>query len=68
MPEVVGIEPDARTAARARATVAQLENATVRDNRFDPSALGNETFDFVTFVAVLHHLPRHLVVTVLPRC
>jgi SAM-dependent methyltransferase len=57
MPEVVGIEPDARTAARARDTVTETQNATVRDEPFDPAAFGEATFDLVTFVAVLHHLP-----------
>jgi SAM-dependent methyltransferase len=57
MPEVVGIEPDGRTAARARARVAEHENAIVREEPFDPAAAGDETFDLVTLVAVLHHLP-----------
>lgn len=57
MPEVLGIEPDSQTAARARDTVAETENATVRADPFDPVAFGDATFDLVTFVAVLHHLP-----------
>lgn len=57
MPEVVGIEPDVRTAARARSAVAEVENATVLDEPFDPTIFGGATFDLVTFVAVLHHLP-----------
>lgn len=36
MPEVVGIEPDDRTAARARVTVAKMDNATVLEAPFDP--------------------------------
>lgn len=57
MPEVVGIEPDDRTAARARVTVAKVDNATVLEAPFDPAAFDQESFDLVTFVAVLHHLP-----------
>lgn len=57
MPEVVGIEQDDRTAARARVTVAKVDNATVLEAPFDPAAFDQESFDLVTFVAVLHHLP-----------
>lgn len=57
MPEVVGIEPDAETFTRARDTVAEIENATVRIAPFDPDTFRDESFDLVTFVAVLHHLP-----------
>lgn len=57
MPEVVGIEPDARTAARARITVTEVDNATVVDASFDPAVFDQESFDLMTFVAVLHYLP-----------
>jgi SAM-dependent methyltransferase len=57
MPEVVGIEPDGLAAARARATVAKVDNATVCEAPFDPGIFDHASFDLVTFVAVLHHLP-----------
>lgn len=57
MPEIVGIKRDAETFTRARDTVAEIENATVRIAPFDSDAFRDEPFDLVTFVAVLHHLP-----------
>jgi len=57
MPTAVGIEPDSITAVRARDTVATANNATVLESPFDPGAFDPESFDLVTFVAVLHHLP-----------
>jgi 2-polyprenyl-3-methyl-5-hydroxy-6-metoxy-1,4-benzoquinol methylase len=57
MPEVVGLEPDARTAACARGTISEVDNATVLEAHFDPIAFDQNSFDLVTFVAVLHHLP-----------
>lgn len=57
LPQVVGIEPDSRTAARAQARLSPHENAVVLEETFDPAVFDGETFDLVTFVAVLHHLP-----------
>jgi len=57
MPHVVGVEPDEPTAARARAGLVGVDNATVIEASFDPAAFDPESFDLVTFVAVLHHLP-----------
>jgi SAM-dependent methyltransferase len=57
MPDVTGIEPDARTAARARSTLGGVHNATVRVEPFDSATIDEASFDLVTFVAVLHHLP-----------
>ncbi|WP_341935483.1 class I SAM-dependent methyltransferase [Microbacterium sp. LWO14-1.2] len=55
--EVVGVEPDPATAARARRAVADQPRATVIESAFRPAEFGDETFDLVTLVAVLHHLP-----------
>ena len=57
MPEVVGVEQDASTAARARTTVADLDHAAVLEAPFSPTTFSPASFDLVTFVAVLHHLP-----------
>lgn len=57
LPVVVGLEPDPRTAARAHARVAEVENATVLEAPFSSTALDQTGYDLVTFVAVLHHLP-----------
>lgn len=62
MTEVVGVEPDSPTADRARATLAERKNATVVAAAFNSATLDSTTFapasfDLVTFVAVLHHLP-----------
>ena len=54
-PEVVGIEADPATAALASAAVRTLPNASVVAASF-PSADGRR-YDFVSMVAVLHHLP-----------
>lgn len=54
---VVGLEPDARTAAKARMNVKGFRNATVREEPFDLTAPGEPRYDLVTFVASLHHLP-----------
>ncbi len=57
LPVVVGLEPDPRTAARAHARVAEMQNATVLEGTFSSTTLDQTGFDLVTFVAVLHHLP-----------
>ncbi len=54
---VVGLEPDARTAAQARVNVNGLRNVTVRDEPFDFTIRDEPRYDLVTFVASLHHLP-----------
>jgi SAM-dependent methyltransferase len=52
---VVAIEPDPRTAARARNNLSTTPNTEVRQIPFDSVTGGG--FDLITFVAVLHHLP-----------
>jgi len=54
---VVGLEPDARAAARARVNVNGLRNVTVREELFDFTIRYEPHYDLVTFVASLHHLP-----------
>ena len=54
-PQAVGIEADAVTAGLAAAAVATFPAATVVNARF-PVADGRR-YDFVSMVAVLHHLP-----------
>jgi SAM-dependent methyltransferase len=54
-PEVVGIEADPATAALASIAVQTLPNVSVVVASF-PSADGRR-YDFVSMVAVLHHLP-----------
>ena len=55
--EVTGLEPDAATAAHARATVSGIENVEVRTEPFDLAPVSQPRYDLVSFVAVLHHLP-----------
>lgn len=55
--EVVGVEPDSRTVARARANLTGIKNAVVHEASFDSESFDKPSFDLVTFVAVLHHLP-----------
>lgn len=55
--EVVGVEPDPATAATARRELLTTRNATVVESGFDSHSFDGRTFDLVTFVAVLHHLP-----------
>ncbi|WP_179604738.1 class I SAM-dependent methyltransferase [Leifsonia shinshuensis] len=57
MGEVTGIEQDTGTAARARANLAHIDNADVREESFDLSPDEQPRYDLVSFVAVLHHLP-----------
>lgn len=57
MSEVTGVEPDAETAARARANVAGTPNANVCEERFGLNVRDEPRYDLVSFVAVLHHLP-----------
>ena len=54
-PEVVGVEADPATAELAAAAVRSLPNASVLHASF-PLADGRR-YDFVSMVAVLHHLP-----------
>ncbi|WIB76755.1 class I SAM-dependent methyltransferase [Curtobacterium sp. MCPF17_002] len=65
--EVVGLEPSAPTAALARQTTADTPSVRIVEGSLN--AVGDEQFDLVSLVAVLHHLPlepalrrlRHLV-------
>lgn len=54
---VVGVEPDARTVAQARANLGRLRNVAVREEPFDLTVEEEPRYDLVTFVASLHHLP-----------
>lgn len=56
---VVGIEPDAATAARAAAAVRNLPGVTIEHAGFDAvdAADPHRRYDLITLVAVLHHLP-----------
>jgi SAM-dependent methyltransferase len=56
-PRVVGVEADAATAERAAALVRTLLSASVVNARFPLD--DGRTYDFVSAVAVLHHLPLH---------
>lgn len=53
-PHVVGVEADAATAARAASAVRSTPTATVVAAAFPADT---ERYDFVSMVAVLHHLP-----------
>lgn len=53
-PQVVGIEADPETAAVAAAALAPWPNATVINASFPADS---HPYDFVSMVAVLHHLP-----------
>lgn len=57
--EVVGIEPDPASVARARRRLETVRGASVRQaDVLDPAATRDlGTFQTVTCVAVLHHLP-----------
>lgn len=55
LPEVTGLEPDSATAEKASAATRDLDNATVVSGSF-PTA-ESPRYDFVSMVAVLHHLP-----------
>jgi 2-polyprenyl-3-methyl-5-hydroxy-6-metoxy-1,4-benzoquinol methylase len=55
--DVTGIEPDSETASRARANLAGIDSALVREESFRAVPVDQPRYDLVTFVAVLHHLP-----------
>ncbi|MHA7984844.1 class I SAM-dependent methyltransferase [Rathayibacter sp. CAU 1779] len=57
MHDLTGIEPDVQTAMRARANLADINTATVHQASFEAVSLGQPSYDLVTFVAVLHHMP-----------
>jgi SAM-dependent methyltransferase len=57
MEDVAGVEPDSRTALRARQNLAGIGTVTVREASFGAISLDKSSYDVVTFVAVLHHLP-----------
>ena len=54
---VVALEPDAATAAIARTQLGLVPGVELWQRSF--SAFEGETFDFISMVAVLHHLPLH---------
>ncbi|MCL2796359.1 MAG: class I SAM-dependent methyltransferase [Microbacteriaceae bacterium] len=58
MREVVGVERDPETAARARRNLSGFANAIVREEPFERMSHARPEYDLVTFVAVLHHLPQ----------
>jgi len=53
--QVTGIEPDPATAALARRNLSGVEHAVIHEGPFgeEPGA----TYDLVTFIASLHHMP-----------
>lgn len=57
MDDVTGIEPDRRTALRARANLSDVKTAIIHEGSFEDTLLHESSYDLVTFVAVLHHLP-----------
>lgn len=54
-PAVTGVERDEPTAEQARRTTADLANVRLLTQPFDE--LPASSYDLITFVAVLHHLP-----------
>lgn len=57
LPQVVGVESDHRAAISARATIADLDDTTVIEAPFELGMFAPASFDLVTLVASLHHLP-----------
>ncbi|TDE12999.1 class I SAM-dependent methyltransferase [Jiangella asiatica] len=57
LPEVTGIEPDPDASKKATASTKDRSNVTVVQSAFPTSE--HSRFDFVSMVAVLHHLPLH---------
>ncbi len=55
--EVVGVEVDAATASRARSRLGEVPGACVRQADLLQGTKGLGTFQTVTCVAALHHLP-----------
>lgn len=55
LPEVVGVEPDERSARLAASATSDLAGVQVRHAAFEP--LPERSVDLVTFVASLHHMP-----------
>lgn len=58
LPAVTGLEADPTTANRARESIEGVHNADVVTGAFPADELG--AFDFVSMVAVLHHVPLGL--------
>lgn len=54
---VVGIDADPRSVRRASERLQPFGNATVRLLRFEDVEQAGRSFDLITFVASLHHLP-----------
>ncbi|TDW81400.1 methyltransferase family protein [Kribbella pratensis] len=54
-PAVTGVERDVPTAEQARRTTADLANVRILTQPFDE--FHASSYDLITFVAVLHHLP-----------
>lgn len=57
MDDVTGVEPDSGTAERARQNLAGINTATVHETSFEDISVAQPSYDLVTLVAVLHHLP-----------
>jgi len=53
---VWGIEPDARTAQRARARLQDVPHTHVAESDFASYDPGDQLFDLITVVATLHHM------------
>ncbi|MEU4389635.1 class I SAM-dependent methyltransferase [Kribbella sp. NPDC023855] len=54
-PAVTGVEADGATATLARHATAGLPNVRILTRSFDE--VGEDRYDLITFVAVVHHLP-----------
>ncbi|UNK69295.1 class I SAM-dependent methyltransferase [Microbacterium sp. H1-D42] len=54
-PTVIGIEPDAETAAVAKRRLARTSDARIEQRAFGSES--PETYDLIVFVASLHHMP-----------
>jgi SAM-dependent methyltransferase len=53
---VTGIEPDPATADRAGGRIGDLDNVQISRTSFEEFDPGTRHFDFITFVASLHHM------------
>lgn len=54
--QVIGVEPDAAAAARARDRLKVMPNVRILETGFDVLELAPESVDVITFVASLHHM------------
>jgi len=64
---VVAVDIDAQQVQTARRTCADLENVSVLHDDFLTADFGHETFDVVTALASLHHLPFEIAIDKMRR-